>query len=171
MASTGSRVSDVARATRWGSAFALGIVLSGLAFGIARATDDDDDDDNNNKGSKPVTLAEKAASRFPQPVVVGTLIKRTVLQPLESQPILGHVQGLVRKLDNTIDVIVDYGGFFGFGARPIAVPVDAMVLSGQFMEIVDFTPEQLDKFPTYTGGEMPIGPEVVIKVGLAKPSH
>ena len=148
----------------WRSVVALAIVLAGLS--LARADDDTDDD------GKPETLAEKAADRFPQPVVVGTLIKRTVLQPLESQPILGHVKEVVRTSDGTTDVVVDYGGFFGFGARPIAVPVDAMVLDGQYMEIVDFTPAQLDKFPTSKDHDLsPISPETVIEVGLAKPSH
>ena len=154
------------RTLDWRSVIALVVVLSGVMVGWARA--DDDDDDNG----KPETLAEKAAERFPQPVVVATLIHHTVLQPLESQPILGHVRQIVRAADGTIDVIVDYGGFFGFGARPIAVPVDAMVVSGQFMEIVDFTPEQLDKFPTYeAGADTPLPSDTSIRVGLAKPSH
>ena len=149
-------------------ALALGIVLSGLLVGLAWAGDDDDNDDNG----KPETLAEKAADRFPQPVVVGTLIRHAVLQPLESQPILGHVKQVVRAADGTISVVVDYGGFFGFGARPIAVPVDAMTVSGQFMEIVEFTPEQLDKFPTYrAGADTVIATDASIRVPLAKPSH
>lgn len=157
----------MARASHLGSAVALVLLLASLAVGVARAADDDAEDTGD---SKPDTLAEKAASRFPQPVVVGTLIRRTVLQPLESQPILGYVRELVRKGDE-IDVIVDYGGYFGYGARPIAVPVDAMVLSGQFMEIIDFTPPQLDKFPTYAGGGLRVELQDVIRVGLAKPAH
>ena len=149
----------------WRSAAALAIVLSGLS--LSRA-DDDDKDDNG----KPETLAEKAADRFPQPVVVGTLIHRAVLEPLESQPILGYVQELVRTRDGSTDVVVDYGGWFGFGTRPIAVPIDGMVLSGQFMEIVDFSPAELQKFPTFKGVDVTsVAPETVIKVGLAKPSH
>ncbi len=149
--------------------FALGLVLTGLLIGSAWAGDDDDNDDNNDK---PQTLAEKAADRFPQPVVVGTLIHHAVLQPLESQPILGHVEQIVRAADGTISVVVDYGGFFGFGARPIAVPVDAMVVSGQFMEIVEFTPDQLDKFPTYkAGADTALAADASIRVPLAKPSH
>ena len=155
------------RSPAWRSVIVVGLVLSSLLVGSARA-DDDDKDDNG----KPETLAEKAADRFPQPVVVGTLIHHAVLQPLESQPILGHVKQIVRAADGTIKVVVDYGGFFGFGARPIAVPVDAMVVSGQFMEIVEFTPDQLDKFPTYKDGtDTPLAPDATVRVPLAKPSH
>lgn len=117
-------------------------------------------------------LAEAASRRFPQPVRVGDLLHRTVLQPLESQPILGHVVDVVRFADGAIAVVVNYGGVFGIGARPIAVPVEAMALLGDQMEIVGFTPKQLSHFPTFTGaGAAPIAPDETIRVGLAKPSH
>ena len=41
------------------------------------------------------SLAEAAARRFPQPVRVGDLIDRSVLQPLESRPLLGRVAQVV----------------------------------------------------------------------------
>jgi hypothetical protein len=69
-------------------------------------------------------------------------------------------------------VVVNFGGFLGFGSRPIAVPVDAMVLLGQDMEVVAFAPEQLRQFPTFSpAGTTPIEGDAFIKVGLAKPSH
>jgi hypothetical protein len=119
-----------------------------------------------------MSLAEAAARRFPQPVRVGDLLKREVLQPVESQPILGRVRDVVKQADGTLDVVVDYGGLFGFDTRPIAVPVDAMVLLGQYMEIVDFTPTQLDGFKTFdASGIMPLPADAIIRVGLARPSH
>lgn len=69
-------------------------------------------------------------------------------------------------------IVVDFGGFLGFGTRPIAVPVDAMVLLGQDMEIVAFTPKQLQQFPTFSpSGTTDVPDDTFIKVGLAKPSH
>jgi hypothetical protein len=119
-----------------------------------------------------MSLAESAAMRFPQPVRVGDLIGRQVLRPLESQDVLGRVHRVVRDQNGQIMVIVDFGGFFGLGSRPIAVPVDAMVLLGQDMEIVAFTPEQLRLFPTFSlSGTSDVPDEMFIKVGLAKPSH
>ena len=119
-----------------------------------------------------MSLAEAASRRFPQPVRVGDLLKREVLRPLESQPILGRVRDVVKQTDGTIDVVVNLGGTFNPFARPIAVPVDAMVLVGQYMEIVDFTPDQLKQFKTFDGtGTMPLPPDSVIRVGLARPSH
>ena len=119
-----------------------------------------------------MSLAESAAMRFPQPVRVGDLIGREVLRPVEGQDVLGRVRRLVRDRDGQIMVVVDFGGFLGFGSRPIAVPVDAMVLLGQDMEIVAFTPEQLRQFPTFSpSGTTDVTNDTVIKVGLAKPSH
>jgi hypothetical protein len=119
-----------------------------------------------------MSLAESAAMRFPQPVRVGDLLGREVLRPVESQDILGRVRGLVRDRDGGIVVVVDFGGFLGFGARSIAVPVEAMVLLGQDMEIVAFTPEQLRQFPTFSpSGTTEVASDTIIKVGLAKPSH
>ncbi len=119
-----------------------------------------------------MSLAQSAAMRFPQPVRVGDLLGRDVLRPVESQDVLGHVRELVRDSKGQILVVVDFGGFFGFGSRPVAVPVDAMVLLGQDMEVVAFTPDQLRHFPTFSSsGTTPVPDDAVIKVGLAKPSH
>ncbi|WP_428487021.1 hypothetical protein [Rhodopila sp.] len=119
-----------------------------------------------------MSLTEAAARRFPQPVRVGDLLKRQVLRPLESQPTVGWVRNVVKQPDGSVDVVVDYGGVFGLFTRPIAVPVDAMVLLGHYMEIVDFTPEQLKQFKTFdTASTMPLPPDSIIHVGLARPSH
>ena len=131
---------------------------------------------SNTPGGMPpppgMSLAQSTAMRFPQPVRVGDLLGRQVLRPVESQDVLGYVRRLVRDHDNQIMVVVAFGGFLGFGARPIAVPVDAMVLLGQDMEIVAYTPDQLREFPTFSpSGSTDIANDTIIKVGLAKPSH
>jgi hypothetical protein len=120
-----------------------------------------------------MSLAESAAMRFPQPVRVSDLLHRDVLQPVSSRRFLGRVADVVRDRDGTLKVVIEYGGFLGFGARPIAVPVDAMVLVGQVMEVVAYTPTQLQAFPTFSAGgdTVPLPRDSLIKVGLAKPSH
>ena len=119
-----------------------------------------------------MSLAQSAAMRFPQPVRVGDLLGRDVLRPVESQDVLGHVREVVRDSQGQILVVIDFGGFFGFRSRPIAVPVDAMVLLGQDMEVVAFTPNQLGHFPVFlSSGTTRVPDDAVIKVGLAKLSH
>ncbi len=120
-----------------------------------------------------MSLADSAAMRFPQPVRVGRLLDAAVLQPVESQDYLGTVKQVVRDGDGTVRVVIALGGVLGFGARRIAVPADAMVLVGQVMEVVAYTPVQLRAFPTFSAGPdtMPIPADSEIKIGLAKPSH
>jgi len=117
-------------------------------------------------------LAEFAARRYPQPVRVGDLVGRRVLQPLESRPVLGHVIEVVRLDDGAERIIIRYGGWFGFGSRPIAVPLDAMVLLGDELEILDLTPDQLNGLQTFkAAGSSPLGADEFIRMGLAHPSH
>ena len=117
-------------------------------------------------------LAAFAAKRFPQPVRVGDLIERPVLAPLESRPLLGHVLNVVRLANDELAVVIKFGGFWGFGGRDIAVPAKGMVLVGQDLEVLDFTPQDLRTFPTFTAGSATVlGPDEVIRMGLAHPSH
>lgn len=119
-----------------------------------------------------MTLAQSMAMRFPQPVRAGDLIGRDVLRPVESQDIIGRVRALVRDPGGKVLVIIDFGGFLGFGARPIAVPVDAMVLLGADMEVDAYTPEQLRQFPTFSSaGTSEVAKDTILRIGLAKPSH
>ena len=73
-----------------------------------------------------MSMATSAAMRFPQPVRVGDLLQRDVIQPVESQNFLGTLRQIVRNPDGTIAAVIDLGGFLGFGSRPVSVPVDAL---------------------------------------------
>ena len=107
-----------------------------------------------------MSLAQSNAMRFPQPVEVGQLIGRAVLQPVESQTALGHVRSVVQDDKGQVLVVMSFGGFLGFGSRLIAVPIDAMVLLGQDVEVAAFTPPQLCDFPSFTpAGTTPVPAE------------
>ena len=119
-----------------------------------------------------MSLAQSAAMRFPQTVRVGDLIGRAVLQPVVTRRAYGTVRQVVRAADGTVNLIVDYGGFLGLGARPIAIPVDATVLVGVEIGVVAYKPEDLDKLPAFSeSGATPLPADSSIKVGLAKPFH
>jgi hypothetical protein len=119
-----------------------------------------------------MSLEQSNAMRFPQPVRVGQLPGRVVLQPVESQTVLGYVRGVVRDGGGHVMVVISFGGFLGIGTRLIAVPLDAMVLLGDAVEVAAFTPSQLRGFATFTtSGSAPVPADTVVKVGLAKPSH
>ena len=117
-------------------------------------------------------LADATAKRFPQAVRAGDLLNRDVLEPVESRPVLGRVRAVVKEADGSIAVVMDYGGLLGFFSRPIAVPVNAMALLGKEMEVIDYEPGQLQKFPTFNSiGTTPLPPDTMLRVGLAKPAH
>jgi len=118
-----------------------------------------------------VDPARFEAKRFPQPVRVGDLLHRTVLEPVESRRILGHVDRVIRGAGGKEAIVMSFGGFLGFGAHRIAVPTAAMVLLGSELEVLDFTPQQLEHFPTYDGTGGVLGADEIIRMGLAHPSH
>lgn len=143
----------------------IGCVLAALVLTSGSAV-------AQHAASHDVDLAAFAARRFPQPVCVGDLINRTVIQPLESRPVLGRVARVIRVSNGREELVMRYGGLFGFGGRYVAVPIEAMALLGNELEVLDYTPEQLNTFPTYTGaGTAPLAADDVIRMGLARPSH
>ena len=120
---------------------------------------------------------QQAARRFPQPVRVGDLIHRQVLRPVERQTVLGRVEGVARRADGAVLVVVDarnagWRGALGLGARPVAVPSDAMALLGEYLALVDLTPDQLRALPTFDpAGTAPVPPGDTIRMGLVRPFH
>ncbi len=117
-------------------------------------------------------LAASAARRYPQPVRVGDLLGRDVVQPVESQPVLGHVAAVIRRPDGGLDVIIHYGGAFGIGSRPIAVPVEAMALLSPILTVVGVTTDQLDRLATVPFPHADtLGPNEQIRVGIVRPFH
>ena len=116
--------------------------------------------------------ATQASRRFPQPVRVGDLIGRDVLEPKESQPVLGRVEAVGRRADGGLVFVIRYGGVLGVGARPIAVPADAVALLGEHVAVIDLTPSELRTLPTVGASEVtPVGPDDVIRVGVVRPFH
>src|SRR5262245_53605250 len=93
---------------------------------------------------------EKMRGRFPQPDRIGDLIGRPVLDWRDNT--LGHVQHVVRTHDGRIQLIVRYGGWFGWigwWQRLLAVPLEAVALIGPNVAALDMTTEQFRQAPTW----------------------
>ncbi|RUP18909.1 hypothetical protein [Methylobacterium sp.] len=130
-------------------------------------------------------MAGRAAGRFPQPVRVGDLAGRFLLQPEESQPVLGRIAGLVRRDDGTAEVVIRLEGslgltwlglrsvaWTGFSPRLVAVPVEAVALLGEYVALMGLTPERLHALPTFaTGSATAIPPDETLRVGIVRPFH
>jgi hypothetical protein len=79
---------------------------------------------------------------------------------------------MVRRKDGGLVMIIRFGGVFGIGARAIAVPLDAVALMGEYVAVMDFTPDQLRAFATDDGAaDTPLSANDTIRVGIVKPFH
>lgn len=119
-----------------------------------------------------MSLAQSAAMRFPQPVRVGDLPGRAVIEPVEAQTMLGRVRSIVRDDRGTVLAVIRLDRWFGLRSRTVVIPIDAMVLVGDVLEPVIYTPAQLWQLPPFDlSSAVALSDDATIRVGLAKPSH
>lgn len=128
----------------------------------------------------PPMMESRAAQAFPQSVRVGDLVGRPLLQPLESQPVLGHVTGLARPAGSELGVVVRLDGgpirpwlhWLGVGDRRVLVPAAGVALLGEYVALTGYTPEQLDALPDYSEGKAgAVDANETIRVALVGPFH
>jgi hypothetical protein len=117
------------------------------------------------------TLSERAAKRFPQPVRSGDLAGRDVLEPIEAQPVLGHVSGAARRKDGGADLLIRLDGVLGLAGRTVAVPAEAAALLGEHVAMLDYTRAQLRALPDADPSAARLPPDETIRMGLARPFH
>jgi PRC-barrel domain len=114
---------------------------------------------------------EAMRRRFPQPARVRDLIGLPVLDDYDNT--LGYVQRLVRTREGKVQLIVRYGGWFGWigwWQRPVAVPIELVALLGPHIAALDMTPEQFRAAPTWqlSPDFNEIGPDETIRVALTR---
>ncbi|MGB7102422.1 MAG: PRC-barrel domain-containing protein [Xanthobacteraceae bacterium] len=116
---------------------------------------------------KPMTAEQRMQARFPQNVRVGDLIGLPVLD--ESSSTLGHISEVVRTPSDKIELIVAYGGFLGWGTRPIAVPIEVVGIQGREVASLDMPPNEYAKAPTWRGSNAEALPDnATIKIALSR---
>lgn len=86
---------------------------------------------------------------------------------------LGYVQSVVRARDDKIQLIVRYGGWFGWigwGQRLVAVPIERVALIGPHVAAVDMPPEQFRTAPTWQSSPdvSEIKPDETIRVAITR---
>jgi len=113
------------------------------------------------------TAEQRMRRRFPQPVRVGDLIGLPVLD--DGSRTLGLVRKVVRTAANRIELIVAYDGWFGWAARPIAVPVEAVGIQGRELASLDMPRAEYAAAPTWQQtSETAIPDDDSISVALAR---
>jgi len=90
---------------------------------------------------------ERMRRRFPQAVRVGDLIGLPVLD--DAARTLGYVRAVVRTPQGKIKLIVAYGGFLGWGARPVAVPIEVVGIFGRELASLDMRRQDYAGAPTW----------------------
>jgi hypothetical protein len=113
------------------------------------------------------TPEQKMQKRFPQPVRVGDLIGLPVLDDDDST--IGRVRQVVRTPEGKIKLIVSYGGWLGFGARPIAVPIEVVAILARQINSIDMQPREYAAAPTWPGtGAQTLPDNEMIRIALGR---
>ena len=152
-------------------AIGLGCLLSAAAPAVLRAdasTFIAHNEAPKGEVSEPVlTPEEKMRRRFPQPVRVGDLIGLPVLD--DNDVTLGHVRQVVRTPEGKILLIVSYGGWFGWGSRPIAVPIEVVAILARQIATLDMPPREFAAAPAWQGaGAQVLANDETIQIALGR---
>ncbi|HXQ84542.1 MAG TPA: PRC-barrel domain-containing protein, partial [Xanthobacteraceae bacterium] len=98
---------------------------------------------------------------------VGDLIGLRVLDDNDST--IGFVRQIVRTPQNKIELIVAYGGWFGWGARPVAVPIEVIGIEGRQLASLDMPMNDYAAAPTWQQSDATVLPnDASIRVALAR---
>jgi hypothetical protein len=151
-----------------------GAPLAGSRFGAAEA----------RAGSPPMRVAQaphnmapltpmpteaeaRMQKRFPQPVKVGDLVGLPVLD--DGDVTLGRVRQVVRTPQGKIKLIVSYGGWLGWGARPVAVPIEAVAILARQIAAIDMPRGAFAAAPTWAAAdEQPIPADETIRIAITR---
>jgi PRC-barrel domain len=94
------------------------------------------------------TPEQKMQRRYPQPVKVGDLIGLPVLD--DDDRTLGRIKSVVRTASGKIQLIVNCGGFLGWRARLVAVPIEVVAIAGRQLAALDMTRAEFDAAPAWS---------------------
>ena len=115
----------------------------------------------------PTQAEARMQMRFPQPVRVGDLIGLPVLD--DGDTTLGRVREVVRDPQGKIKLIVGYSRWWGWGGRPVAVPIEVVAILARQIAAVDMPPAAFAGAPTWTAGnDRPIPPEEMIRIAITR---
>ena len=116
----------------------------------------------------------KMAGSFPQPVRVGDLAGRYLLQPTEAQTVLGHVGAppVLRAPDGSLWLAINRREWFGLRSTRVAVSVDRVALLGEHVAMIGVMPRDFAALPPLEPGKFAALPsEAIIRVGIVGPFH
>ena len=122
---------------------------------------------SENSQKDAMTPEERMNRRFPQPVRVGDLINLRVLD--DRDVTIGLVREVVRTPQGKILLLVSQGGWFGWGERLVAAPIEVMGIFGRQLASLDMEPKDYASASTWVaGGGTPVPNDEIIRIALTK---
>jgi hypothetical protein len=122
---------------------------------------------DRSMAAEHVPGAERMRRRFPQPATVASLIGLPLID--ENACTLGYVRRVVRTRQGAVKLIVAYGGFLGWGARLIAVPIEVVGIAGRQLVSLDMPASDYVTAPTWRpDNEQVVPDDSSISVALAR---
>ena len=111
---------------------------------------------------------ERMKRRYPQPIRVSALIGARVTD--NDSRTIGFIRQVVRTPQDKIDVVVDCCGWFGFGARPVAVPIAVLGVYGREVASLDKPRGDYASAPTWqkAAGEALLASDDMVRIALAR---
>src|SRR5271165_1078907 len=111
---------------------------------------------------------ERMKRRYPQPIRVGALIGARVSD--NDSRTIGYVSHVIRTSQGRIDVVVDCCGWFGWGARPVAVPIAVLGAFGREVASLDRTRSDYAGAPTWqsAAGDTVLPSGDTVQIALAR---
>jgi hypothetical protein len=122
---------------------------------------------SENPQKDAMTSEERMNRRFPQPVRVGDLISLRVLD--DRDVTIGLVRKVVRTPQGKVLLLVSQGGWFGWGERVVAAPIEVMAIFGRQLASLDMNPSEYASAPSWVeGGGTPIPDDEIIRIALTR---
>jgi hypothetical protein len=114
-----------------------------------------------------MTPEERMNRRFPQPVRVGDL---NSLRVLDDQDVtIGFVRKVVRTPQGKILLLVSQGGWFGWGERLVAAPIEVMAILGRQLASLDMDPKEYASAPAWVdSGGTQVPDDEIIRIALTR---
>lgn len=162
---------SITMARLFGAGLFGGVLLAGpaLAQVLAPAPAPAQNGAMNAPAPEGQPVSERARARYPQPVRVGDLTGRKLLEDIPEQRVLGRVAGVTRDAAGQVGILVDCCGVLGFGVRRVALPVEMVTLLGPFVVVLAHDGAALAALPEATPAPATLLPATAeIRVGLGR---
>jgi hypothetical protein len=122
---------------------------------------------SENPPKDAMSPEEKMNRRFPQPVRVGALKSLRVLD--DQDVTIGFVRRVVRTPQGKILLLVSQGGWFGWGERLVAAPIEVMAIFGRQLASLDMEPKEYESASTWVeNGGTQVPDEEIIRIALTR---